>query len=117
MEPLHHEQLPVHCIVELIDQRRRPGNVGIRKQDVPSRLFPLYPSSHPTSILCSPETLNVLYEPSQPLPKRAVVCGFPRVLDEKDPAELTTKGLAHGFGHTLDLGGQFPHSIELSGKV
>ena len=53
MKALHHKQLSVYRIVKLIHQRGRLWNIGIRKQHVPSRLLPLYPFSHPLSILHS----------------------------------------------------------------
>ncbi len=31
MKPIHHKQLPVHHIVDLVDWRGRSGNVGIGK--------------------------------------------------------------------------------------
>ena len=62
MESFHHKQLSVHRIVELIHQRRRLGNIGIRKQDVPARLFPLYPFLYPLSIVFSGEAGDLLNE-------------------------------------------------------
>ena len=105
MESFHHKQLSVYRIVELIDQRRRFGNIGIRKQDVPSRLFPLYPFSHPLSIVRSCQIRYFFDESSQPLPQLSVVRGFTRVIDEKDLPKLSTKRSAHGFGHLFDLAG------------
>ena len=104
--PTIHEQLPIHGIVELVNQRRRPWNVGIFKQDVPSRLLPVYPLMHALSILLSCECCDLLYEPSQPLTQRSVVRRFASLLDEKDFAELPTKRLTYGFSHLFDLTGQ-----------
>ncbi len=84
MEPLHHEELPVHRIVKLIYWRGRKGNVGIRKQDVPSRLFPLYPFLYPLPIVFSGEAGDLFDESSQSLRKRPVVWGFASVVDEED---------------------------------
>ena len=105
MKPFHHEQFPVHGIVELINQRGRLWNVSILKQDVPSRLFPRDPFPYPRPILFSRQMRHLLYESSQPLRKRPVVRGFTCAVDEKDLPKLSTKRSAHGFGHLFDLAG------------
>ncbi len=53
MKAFHHKQLSVHSVVELVYQRRRPGDIRIFKQNVPSGLFLLNPFPHPTPILLS----------------------------------------------------------------
>ena len=111
MKALHHEKLPVHRIVELVNQRRCLGNSGIRKQDVPARLFSLYPFLYPLAIVFSGEVGDLLNESSQPLRKRPVVRDFASVVDEKDATKLSPQRLADGFGHTLDLGRQLECSV------
>ena len=84
MKALHHEQFPVDGIMKLIDLSRGFGNVAIRKQNMPPRLFPLYPFPHPLSIVFSCQAFNLLDESSQSLRKRPVVRGFASAADEKD---------------------------------
>ncbi len=112
MEPFHHEQLPVHRIMELIYWRGRSGNVGIVIKGVPSRLFPFYPFSYPLSVVFSGETGDSLDESSQPLSQRPVVRRLPCVLDEKKATELTAKCLTNRFGHLLDLSGQLESGMQ-----
>ena len=112
MKPFHHKQLPVHHIVDLVDRRGRLWDVGIVKQDLPPRLFPLYPFPHSLTIVRSRQMCHIFDESSQSLPQRAVVRRFARVVDEKDLSELTAECLTNRLGHPFDLGRQLEGGMQ-----
>ena len=112
MESFHHEQFPVYRIMELIHQCRGSGNVGIRKQNMPSWLLALYPFSHPHPVFFSPKMRHLFSKSPQSLRKRPAVRGFASFLDEKDLPKLATKRLTYGFGNSFYLGRQLERSMQ-----
>src|SRR5438128_11007703 len=70
MKTLHREQLPVHGVVRLIQQRAHCRHLRVFEHCVPARFLVLYPVAHTLAVFLAFRSTDVVDKTAQSMPKR-----------------------------------------------
>ena len=106
MEAFHHEQLAVHGVVRLIEQRTHRRHLGVFEHRIPARLFVFHPGPHPFTVFLALSGCDMVDETAQSLAKRDHPQAFALATAVQQGVKLAAQALTHRGRQAHQLVGQ-----------
>ena len=106
MEAFHHEQLAVHGVVSLIQQRAHCWHLRVFEHRTPTRFLVFHPGPHPFAVFLALSGRDMVDKTAQSLPKRDHPQAFALATAVQQGVKLAAQALTHRGRQAHQLVGQ-----------